>query len=63
MATRRTRYRGDDLAPNDLAAWRRLRADLRRRRQPRTLSRRFRRDPDAYLHRIEDDLLKATLPP
>ena len=52
-----------DLAPADLAAWRALRASLERRRAARTLGRRFRRDPDAYLRSLEDALINRALPP
>jgi hypothetical protein len=56
-------FRGEDLAPSDLGAWRTLRADLERRRAFRVQGRHFRRDPDAYLQKLEDILLKETLPP
>jgi hypothetical protein len=53
----------NDLVPSDPAAWRELRASLERRRAVRTLGRRFRRDPDAYLRSLEESLIKRTLPP
>lgn len=62
-ATRLQVVGGDALAPADVAAWRTLRARLDQRRQVRTLGRRFRRDPVAYLHQLEDTLVKLTLPP
>jgi hypothetical protein len=62
-ATRQKPRDGDDLIPTELAAWRKLRSELQERRRPRTLGRRFRRDPEGYLHGIEDELLKAILPP
>jgi hypothetical protein len=52
-----------DLTPSDLAAWRDLRGSLERRQGVRTLGRRFRRDPVAYLRSLEESLIKATLPP
>jgi hypothetical protein len=52
-----------DLVPSDLAAWRELRGSLERRQEVRTLGRRFRRDPVAYLRSLEESLIKATLPP
>lgn len=52
-----------DLVPSDLAAWRDLRGSLERRRAVRTLGRRFRRDPVAYLQSLEESLIKAALPP
>jgi hypothetical protein len=52
-----------DLMPSDLGAWRELRGSLERRQEVRTLGRRFRRDPVAYLRSLEDSLIKAALPP
>ena len=52
-----------DLVPVDVAAWRELRGLLERRQAVRTLGRRFRRDPVAYLQSLEDALIKKTLPP
>jgi hypothetical protein len=52
-----------DLIPSDLAAWRSLRAQLARRQETRTLGRRFRRDPVAYLRSLEEKLIKKPLPP
>jgi hypothetical protein len=64
VATRlRGEVRGEDLAPSDLGAWRQLRAGLERRQAVRAQGRRFRRDPAAYLQKLEDVLIKRTLPP
>jgi hypothetical protein len=52
-----------DLIPADVAAWRGLRESLERRQAVRTMGRRFRRDPAAYLRSLEDALIKKTLPP
>jgi hypothetical protein len=52
-----------DLVPADPAAWRALRQRLARRRAVRTLGRRFRRDPVAYLHSLEESLIKGAVPP
>jgi hypothetical protein len=52
-----------DLVPADVAAWRKLRASLERRRTARVLGRRFRHDPTAYLRSLEETLIKKTLPP
>jgi len=52
----------NELVPSDPAAWRELRASLERRRAARTLGRRFRRDPDAYLRSLEESLIKRALP-
>jgi hypothetical protein len=61
-----TRLRGEvqaaDLMPSDLEAWRTLRAGLERRQGVRAQGRRFRRDPVAYLQKLEDALIKGTLP-
>ena len=51
-----------DLVASDLSAWRDLRSRLERRREVRTLGRRFRRDPDGYLQSLEDSFIKQTLP-
>jgi hypothetical protein len=64
VATRlRGEVRGEDLAPPDLCAWRRLRATLERRQAIRAQGRRFRHDPAAYLRELENSLIKKTLPP
>jgi hypothetical protein len=54
---------GADLAPSDLGAWRKLRAGLERRQEVRAQGRRFRHDPRAYLQKLEDALIKESLPP
>lgn len=51
-----------DIRPEDLKRWRELRASLERRRETRRAQLRFRRDPDAYLGRLEEQLLKQALP-
>jgi hypothetical protein len=62
-ATRARPIEAGDLVPCDPAAWRELRASLERRRAVRTLGRRFRRDPDAYLRPLEESLINRALPP
>jgi hypothetical protein len=62
-ATRLREIGVGDLVPTDLAAWRSLRGSLERRQAVRTLGRRFRRDPAAYLRSLEEILIKETLPP
>ncbi len=52
-----------ELVPSDMAAWRVLRDSLGRRQAARTLGRRFRREPDAYLQSLEEALIKQALPP
>jgi hypothetical protein len=51
-----------DLVPSDRSRWRGLRSRLERRQAMRTLGRRFRQDPAAYLKMIEDSLINQTLP-
>jgi hypothetical protein len=64
VATRlRGEVKGEDLTPSDPDAWRKLRAGLERRQAVRAQGRRFRRDPAAYLQKLEDALIKETLPP
>jgi len=46
-----------------LKVWRDLRGSLERRQMVRTLGRRFRRDPVAYLRSFEESLIKQALPP
>jgi hypothetical protein len=63
-ATTRLRPIGaGDLVPSDLSSWRDLRERLERRQAVRTLGRRFRKDPAAYLRPLEDSLINQTLPP
>jgi hypothetical protein len=51
-----------DLVPTDLSRWRDLRARLDRRQAVRTLGRRFRQDPAAYLKSLEASLINQALP-
>jgi hypothetical protein len=51
-----------DIRPADVQRWRTLRASLEKRRESRRAQLRFRRDPDAYLGRLEEQLLKQALP-
>ncbi len=62
-ATRLRPIEAADLVPSDQAAWRSLRQRLSRRQAVRTLGRRFRRDPRAYLRSLEQALIKAVVPP
>jgi hypothetical protein len=62
-ATRLRMIEVADLVPSDLAAWMALRGSLERRQAIRTLGRRFRRDPGAYLRSLEESLIKMVLPP
>ena len=62
-ATRLRPIGPEDLVPSDREAWRELRGSLERRQAVRTLGRRFRRDPAAYLRSLEESLIKQALPP
>jgi len=62
VGTRRRSFLGEELAPRNLTLWRTLRATLEERRRTRAQRHRFRRDPAAYLARLEE-LLQSTLPP
>jgi hypothetical protein len=62
-ATRLRPIEVEDLVPSDLTNWRDLRGRLGRRQAVRTLGRRFRQDPAAYLQSLEDSLIKQALPP
>lgn len=62
LGTRQQAFNAQDLSEIDLKSWREVRAGLEQRRQSRTLRHRFRRDPTAYLRKLETCLLKPTLP-
>ena len=62
LATRLRRYDTSDLAATDRQRWREVRHGLDRRRQARVLRARSRRDPDAYLSRLEQLLCQPALP-
>jgi len=51
-----------DIRPADVEGWRALRASLENRRESRRAQLPFRRDPQAYLVRLEELLLKQALP-
>ena len=62
-ATRLHTSSAAELAPENVKAWQELRQARETRRQQRTLRRRFRRDPVAYLAKLETNLLQLILPP
>lgn len=62
-ATRLSGVTAEELVPADLPRWRSLRTELEARQRGRTLGRRFRHDPSAYLGSLEEMLLKSALPP
>ncbi len=51
-----------DIRPTDSGRYRELRAELEYRHQTRRAQCRFRRDPAAYLARLEEELTKPSLP-
>jgi hypothetical protein len=55
-------FAAQDIRPTNVEGWRSLRASLEKRRESRRAQLRFRRDPDAYLGRLEEQLLKQALP-
>jgi hypothetical protein len=63
VATRSQTFADADLRPADLAAWRTLRGQLQGRQEARRAQRRFRRNPDAYLSALEQQLSQPALPP
>jgi hypothetical protein len=62
-ATRIHPFTSEELAPERVSTWQELRQALESRRQQRTQRRRFRRDPAAYLAKLEAEVLQLSLPP
>jgi len=62
IATPPEGFAAPDIRPANVESWRTLRASLEKRRESRRAQLRFRRDPDAYLGRLEEQLLKQALP-
>jgi hypothetical protein len=62
LATRLRPEEGLQLRTGYVDDWRRLRADLDKRRESRRKQRRFRRDPAQYLSQAEERCLQASLP-
>ena len=56
VATQMYRFSGSDLAPADLAQWRTLRQHVDYRHEARREHARFRKDPERYLHALEEQL-------
>lgn len=63
VATKLHPFSANDIRPDDLKRWRALRCELDYRNEVRRAQLRFRKDPAAYLAKIEDQLLKPSLPP
>ncbi len=62
LATRLRPEEGLKLRTGYVDDWRRLRADLDKRRECRRKQRRFRRDPASYLSQLEERVLSPGLP-
>ena len=63
LATRLHAFAAWELAPEEVRDGKSLRRELDTRRHRRTLRRRFRRHPDAYLAELATALRKRSLPP
>jgi hypothetical protein len=61
LATRLYLFSGEELLPDDLARWRQLRSEISTRQEARRKQFRFRKDPMAYLARLEDQLSQMSL--
>jgi hypothetical protein len=61
LATRQRPEEGLQLPPDYVPQWQQARAELEKRREGRRQQRRFRRDPDGYLKKLEE-LLQLRLP-
>lgn len=62
VATQTRAFAGHELVPHDLPSWRMLRRRLDQRCAQQRRQCRFRRNPDAYLASLEDQLVKLILP-
>ena len=62
VATPLREWSAEELRPASVEAWCRLREKLETRHEARRAARRFRRDPAAYLAKLEDSLLPQCLP-
>lgn len=62
LATRLRPEEGLKLRTGYVEDWRRLRADLDKRRETRRKQRRFRRNPVNYLNQLEEHCLHPSLP-
>lgn len=57
VATQLREWPADALRPGSVAAWRQLRKELEGRHEVRRAARRFRKDPEVYLAKLEAQLL------
>jgi len=58
LSAERLKEEAELLRPKDREAWQRLRQQLEKRAESRRAQRRFRRDPAAYLAKLEQQFLK-----
>jgi hypothetical protein len=63
VMTRLRPFAAADLVTPSITDWQALRTELATARRQRTLQRRFRQNPDAYLADLEDRLVQLILPP
>ena len=63
IVTRIKTFTATDLATADLVAWRKQRSQLELLKEKRLQQRRFRRDPEDYLLKLETQLIQSILPP
>lgn len=63
VITRLRPFTAADLVPASIDDWQTLRTELNAARHKRTLQRRFRQNPQAYLADLEDRLTQLILPP
>ncbi|MDJ0904052.1 MAG: hypothetical protein QNJ55_35215 [Xenococcus sp. MO_188.B8] len=63
VVTRIKTFTATDLATVDLVAWRDQRSQLELLREKRLQQRRFRRDPEDYLLKLETKFIQSILPP
>lgn len=63
VATKLRTFRDCDLAQVNLRQWKNIRSELKQINHSRIQQRRFRKNADAYLESLENDLLKLILPP
>src|SRR5436305_6946667 len=61
LATRLHPFTSEELAPQDVQAWREVRAQIAYRQEARRKQWRFRKDPATYLATLEAQLLKMSL--
>lgn len=55
-------FSASEIQPADLKKWRTLRSSLECRQETRRAQLRFRREPEAYLAKLEEQLIKLSLP-